>query len=544
MSLLRRGITRQTGQANPKKNAFDLSNYMTMSHQLGHIIPIRWDDVTPDSHWEIKTNVITKMAELLTPILHRVDVLVHTHWVPYRLCMPKVSTTNTDWETFIQGDPNNDFTNDVMPTIELTDALKAYWYKQGLFDYMGMPTVDATHTIHANGEVTFNALPIIAYHLIYDEHYRNPWIEARRCGPGATWTVDLSGGDRTADIASLADLQYASYDNNLITGAYPEAYQGASTDVEMNLDWSIPTAASYRTSGGAMPGAGNTQFTAAQGVLKDAAGTAVYHYDNAVFEMMDFRRLQALTRFLEAENRTGTDRYDEWLKVMFGVQNPDFRDQYPRFIGGFKQTVNVSEIIANNETLEGNTNDLSDMIIRTPQGHQTGHAVAAGSGKTFKFHATEHGCLMTVLIVKPKFGLTNNIERFWHKTDRTEFFNPKFEHIGDQEIYEAEVAYDCEVSGTQLDTWAYQERFYEYKDKLDVYAGEFKTNGLDAWHMAYIHDPSDDVPAFTYSFNKISFSADRNLRCFNTGGTVDHFYTQVYNDIRAVLPITKVDIPY
>ena len=58
---------RMGGNANPQKNSFDLSNYWTGSGQIGKLIPIRWDDVTPDSHWRIKTNMIIKLAPILAP---------------------------------------------------------------------------------------------------------------------------------------------------------------------------------------------------------------------------------------------------------------------------------------------------------------------------------------------------------------------------------------------------------------------------------------------------------------------------------------------
>ena len=538
---------RMGGNANPQKNSFDLSNYWTGSGQIGKLIPIRWDDVTPDSHWRIKTNMIIKLAPILAPILHRLDAYVHTFWVPYRLCMPKVGNTNTDWENFIQGDQNTMFTNDIMPYVPMDEAHKGYYLPSSLANYLGLPHIKATDTIHPNADININALPFIAYSLIWDEYYRNPWTQPRNCGPDSNWYIDLSGGDMSSDMTVLMAIRNRSYERDYFTGAYPEAYAGASTDVELDLKWAggeNGTAARAYLAGTGSQAAAGAISVSATGKLNDATPNDIYiaeGTDDAVstLEILELRRAEALTRFLEAENRTGNERYDEWLKVMFGVQNPDFRDQYPRYICGGKQAINISEVI-NQSAVYDSTDTLID-----PQGFQTGHAVGAGSTGTKSFHATEHGILMTILSIVPRTAYAGGVEKFWLKSDRTEFYNPHFQNIGDQAIYDIELGWDGTITGAGEDEiWAYAPRFAEYKHKLNIICGEFQESDLEYWHMGRMHDHQDGAPtSFNGSFHQIVHTEDHNIRIFASQGTEDHLYIQVYNDIQAILPMHVTDIP-
>jgi len=420
--------------------------------------------------------------------MHRVDAYIHTFWVPYRLVMPKIDGTYADWENWIQGDPSENYTNDELPYITLDDSTKSYFDRSTLQDYLGLPQINPlTDTINAAADTDINILPQIAYNLIFDEYYRNPWIQERRAGVGGLFT--LEGGDRNASIAHICGLLTRHYERDYFVGAYPEAYRGSASNVELDLD-----ILSAGTNGVKFDRAGGTTdasgaITAISGLLND--GTSNLTFDSSSFldtvstlEILELRRAEALVRFLEAENRTGLDRYDEWLKIMFGVQNPDFRDKYPRYLGGGKQVINIREI-ENQSAVYDSTDTLVD-----PQGFQVGAATGAGKSGGINFHATEHGCIMTILSVVPRTAYTGGIEKFWTKNDRTEFYNPHFQGIGDQEILTKEINYSGLVNTTNDDVWAYAPRFAEYKQKISTVGGEYGyTGNLQYWHMARIGDP-------------------------------------------------------
>ena len=335
-------------------------------------------------------------------------------------------------------------------------------------------------------------------------------------------------------------------------GAWPEAYAGSSTDVELNLDVigsgsvmslakdtdGLPTAGAVTvTSGRRLQDAGptNMQFTIGTDIGAES-----------ILEMFELRRAESLVRFLEAENRSGTEQYDEWLKIMFG-NDPNFRYARPVFLGGGRTTINISEVLSTAETYDYTGNDLTTQQTLNPQGSQVGHALASSGGETINFTAQEHGMLMTVLVIKPSLQYGGGqLERFWTKSDRTEFYNYHFENIGDQAIYNCEFNY-IEGSGgsANMDTWAYSTRFEEYKQKQSIVCGDYLKSGLDAWHMAIITDPSDGgADAFSNTLHQIRPGDDQNLRIFaDQSEEFDEIWLNVYNDVQVQLPMKKVAIP-
>ena len=549
---INRNAARQLVTPNLSKNSFDLSNFWRGTTRMGTVTPVRWDDVTANSNWRIRTNFRAKFAPVVFPFDHRVDIQYMTGFIPYRLMMPNAGSAHTSWENWIMGDPKSRHVEDLLPWTTIDDANKANWYRGTVNNHLGLPPLDGL-TIHADGEIDINVLPNLAYAMLYDEFLRNPWVQERRCGVGATYEIDLYAKDYTgggAPLASLSQNQQANYDADYFMGALPEAYSGASTDVELDLDVYGTDGVVYweETSSLNVPDAGDAQFDGADRRLRSAAGDTL-KFRNGVaaglestLEILELRRSQALTRFLEAENRSGEENYDDWLKVMFG-HDVNFEYARPTYLGGGRQAINVTEVLSTAETYDYATNDLTDQQTLNPQGSQVGHAMVSSGGETINFFAREPGIIMTVLVVKPKPAYMGGIEKFWLKDDRTEFFNHHFQGIGDQAILNTERGYDCTAGADNTGEWAYSTRWEEYKQKYDFITGDYQINGLDGWHLGKLHD-MDEAPTFNELELQITPDDDENIRIFaDQTGTYDEIWLQVYNDVQVVLPMHKIDIP-
>ena len=230
--------TRQIVTPNLQKNSFDIPNWWMGTTRIGRITPIRWDDVTPNSHWNIRTNWRCKLAPVIFPFNHKIDGVTVTAFVPYRLIMPAGTDTYPDWEGFIMGDPQDRWggagsANQVMPYMIINDSNKGAFTRGGLNNYLGLPPL-STQVVNI-ADVTINVMPQLAYQMIVDEFFRNPWLQERQCGIGSTYTIDLQSRTHTS-ASGINTLRYANYDPDYITGILPEAYAGASTDVELDID--------------------------------------------------------------------------------------------------------------------------------------------------------------------------------------------------------------------------------------------------------------------------------------------------------------------
>lgn len=194
----------------------------------------------------------------------------------------------------------------------------------------------------------------------------------------------------------------------------------------------------------------------------------------------NLRRMLAIQRFTEAEARGGS-RYPEWLMQIFGTQPGDYRLQQPVYIGGGKSRVVISEVLqqsAETTIPDGNT---------SPLGEYAGRAVTAGSSKLVKYKFKEHGWLFGFLSFRPRTSYLGGFPRYFNKTDRFEYGNPYFAHLGEQEVKRQEVMYSFDTSKSTPDinhqTFGYQSRFAEYKYMPSRVCGDMRTS-LKFWHLA------------------------------------------------------------
>ena len=222
--------------------------------------------------------------------------------------------------------------------------------------------------------------------------------------------------------------------------------------------------------------------------------------------------------------------------------------QEPQYIGGSKVPVNISSIQNQSQVLDptAGVNDGAGAVPVTvdPQSLETGKGQGVGRGKTSKFHVPEHGIIMSVLSVLPRTSYGGaQIEKFWRKTDRTEFFVPQLQGIGDQDILQSEIGYD--LGGTDKDNvFGYAPRWSEYKFKYSTCHSDF-TDLLEMWHMSTIVDSNGAGPDLNAAFIEARRINDENVRIFaNQSLTEDHVYIQIYNDVMAIRPMRVHDIPY
>lgn len=544
----------------PSSGAFDLSHEKKLSMQIGHLVPFMWYDVVPGDKFRIKSEILVKFSPLLAPLLHRVDVYTHYFFVPYRIIMPR----NTDggnsyggWQDFITDDPEDQFNYQSLPYVTIDNTTKSYFVKGSLADYLGLPVIDTGTTV--SQDVDILALPFLAYHQIYDDYYRDESLTNRilREDPGAG-QIMTRGGDLNTYITNLCrTVPYTrALEKDYFRGALDTAYTGSDSDVELDIDIfganrSIGIQMEI-VSSGAFPTAGDPTFSGADKYLRDSANNTIAFREgvdtslSAPLEIMELRRAEALTRFLEAERRGGY-RYQEMLLGIYGVISDNAELQVPQYIGGGKQAVQISSVLNQSQVLDptaGANDGVGGAVITVdPQSLETGKAYSMGSGNKAGGYFKEHGIIMGIMSVLPRTAYGGaQIEKYWRKTDRTEFFIPQLQHIGDQEIQQSEIGYDA--TGTDKDNvFGYAPRWAEYKFKNSTVHGDF-LDEFDYWHMAQIGDTSGAGPDLNMAFIEARQNNDEYLRPFaNQTETDDRLYCQIYNDVQAIRPMVVHDIP-
>lgn len=104
-----------------------------------------------------------------------------------------------------------------------------------------------------------------------------------------------------------------------------------------------------------------------------------------------------------------------------------------------------------------------------------------GFSKSF----VEHGYIIGLCCARADLTYQQGLNRMWLKSTRYDFFWPKLQELGEQSIYKGEIY----AQGTAADseTWAYQERYAEYRYRPSEIHGKFRSTDatpLDQWHLA------------------------------------------------------------
>lgn len=450
-----------------KRSKFSLSNTKLLSCDLGELVPVGLTEVLPGDSMQQATTCLVRLAPLLAPVMHNVNIQI-AHWfVPHRLVWE-------DWEDFITGGPDGNDAS-VHPTITFGGGTGAA--VGSLADYYGIPPlVD---------DIEVSALPFRGYALIFNEWYRDQDLQTKLA-------LSLASG---ADATTATTLQNTNWEKDYFTTARPWEQKGPQ--ITIPIGDSAPVEAvpsSENTNAMIVRRASNdaSQNTLSGNVNTGAAGEFRWNSGAAVEAYLDpngrleadlsaaspitinlLREAFALQRFEEARARFGS-RYVEYLRYL-GVRSADARLQRPEFLGGGRYPVQFSEVL---QTAEGDD----------PVGELRGHGIGVARSNRYRRYFEEHGFVHTFISVKPKTIYASGLFRHWNRRTKEDYFQKELQHIGQQEVLNKEV---YAAHATPDGTFGYQDRYDEYRRAESSIAAEYRTT-LDFWHFArqFTSDPA------------------------------------------------------
>lgn len=229
-----------------------------------------------------------------------------------------------------------------------------------------------------------------------------------------------------------------------------------------------------------------------QGALvnNDPAGSAVQGIadltEATAITINELRIANALQVFKEREMRYGR-KPQEYYRGFYGVTPGDLRLQMPKFLGGGRMPVNISDIEQTSET-------TSKSALGTLAGKGTG--LAAGFAKASCF-APEESFILGVAWFMPKVLYSQALSRHDTKlNDRFDYYNPSFAHIGEQPVYRYEAYAGSYGSSVGNQEFGYQPRYTEYRFHNSEIHGDLK-GSLSFWTLARIFD---STPALNANF--------------------------------------------
>lgn len=526
----------------PRRNVFNLSYESKLTVNAGELVPIMCKPVVPGDKFRVNTEMLVRLAPLVAPMMHRVNVFTHYFFVPNRLVW-------NQWEDFItkgvDGTDTPAFPTLKLPTTVDTANGHRFFGDSSLWDYLGLPSLNqignasfqtqSPNGVKAPAGYEVSALPFRDYLLIYNEYYRDQNL---------TSEIEFSrdGGSTEAITTNpLLVLRRRAWEKDYFTSALPWVQRGPEVTVPVSgaggsMDVELKSNAAdqyYVSSSGSRP---TGKLEVVNGVLfatHESSNTSVGAYlspnnfqvnvDEMGVSINDLRTSNALQRWFERNARSGS-RYIEQILSHFGVRSSDARLQRPQFLGGGRVPISVSEVLQTSSTDE-----------TSPQANMAGHGISASVNHGFTRYFEEHGYIIGIMSVMPRTGYQQGVPRDFRKFDNMDFYFPEFAHLGEQEIKNEELylnQYDADNSGT----FGYTPRYAEYKYSLNEAHGDFRGN-MAFWHLNRIFTEKPNL-------NTTFVECNPSNRVFATAETSDDkYWIQLYQDIKALRLMPKYGTP-
>jgi hypothetical protein len=309
-------------------------------------------------------------------------------------------------------------------------------------------------------------LPLLAYHKICNDHYRN-----EKWQPFEPWTCNIdyldpssnmnaysfiSSSTLTSSLTSIIDLENSNLPIDYFTSVLPCAQYGDESAAVLDLDHASGSASI----------SGATVDTSLSGTLKISA----------------LRSATAIQKYKEIQNSNDPDFASQVL-AHFGIK-PKVDTRTSVFIGGDDKTLSINPQV-NSNFLDGGEPEIKAIGIGD---------LSAGC----KFTASTYGMIIGIYRAVPQLDYSRSgIDRNLFKTDASDFPIPEMDSIGMQTQYRCELSaplagYCKKMDDTSLSvfpidmsvTYGYSPRFAELKSAYDYFEGGF-CGTYSSWVTGY-----------------------------------------------------------
>lgn len=334
-----------------------------------------------------------------------------------------------------------------------------------------------------------NIFPLLAYQKIYQDFFR--WSQWENSNPSAC-NVDYYSGisqrlvqdipDPSSDYwlsDTMFDLRYCNWNKDMLMGILPNSQFGdvavidiaspGASDVVLGSDTAkskVGVASAVSSSTAQVP------FFALQASSSNTIPVgSTLHTDlstlQSQFTVLALRQAEALQRWNEIR-QSGDSDYREQIRKHFGVKLPQALSNMCTYIGGISRNLDISEVVNNNLSGDGDTAVIA------------GKGVGAGNG-SFTYTTDEHCVVMCIYHAVPLLDYTiTGQDGQLLVTDAESLPIPEFDSIGMEVLPMIQIFNSPRASIVNLFNAGYNPRYFNWKTKLDVINGAFTTT-LKSW---------------------------------------------------------------
>lgn len=427
----------------PKKSGFSLKHRNSGTITCGTITPLLVEEVIPSAATSCKINIVHQLPPLASDTYMNLKVKVEAFFVPFRLLSASFESFFSDFPErtvgFTNANQSGSSVNffDVsgrMPVFHFADDVpSSVWGAGTLLDYCGA-MIDS---VQYQGGFDFNPAVLEAYHLIWQEYYRNPRVQNPAFVKDLGTFNYFQSAAASAQALRIMTMPYVFY-RDTSTGIFSNII--ASFDVNnYNVDDKLADGVSIFAL--RQRNFGFDYFTSARPSAQQGTASTVVlpvSNNNATMTIAQLRAANSLQQFRE-RNNISSPRFIDQVRARYGANLADGVAQRPICIG-----TAVYDVVTRGVDQQGQSIAASDGGIQTNNPFSSVAAQygrAYGSGSDFiidHFVANEPGLIMINQTLVPEVtyssGIRPYLRRYLSAGSIVEMANPILQNVGDEVI--------------------------------------------------------------------------------------------------------------
>lgn len=525
-------IFRSVPKANLPRTRFNMNHSVKFDAKFGVAYPFFVQDVIAGDTWSVAAQHFARLAPTIAPVMHDYDVRFHWFFVPTRLVWEDFE----DWITGGRLGTWREENPDAFPSFSLLSAcdvvrkegqalgeVTSGTFNGSVFDFLGLNfgSQDIPFSGLNNSTWQLSVLGLRSIWLIWNYFFRDQNVMDEcpvptTSGPdNLSWlsSFDVYLSMSRAYDSGLKGLFSVAWDKDYFTSStltpqrgpqvfVPIGGQAPVTNVPTNTNPPVVVqkvfgAAGSGELGSQYEGAGVGQIRLSVGSSGSqnvelrgtyTEGTLQADLSSATGAAIDdVREAFALQRFFERMQVVGS-RFAEYLRGIFGTNAGDARLQMPEYLGTWQNPVIINNV--------SNTTGTAD----NPQGGYAGNGLSAAFNKPIVKNFPEPGMLIGFYLVMPRSGYQQGLSKSLQRTDWLDWFNPYFEHIGEQPVMTSELFFNPSVTPSTDTIFGYQSQYASYKFINSHSHGEFKDD-LAFWHSNRMFTATPTLSSEFIQFN-------------------------------------------
>lgn len=491
------------------RSRFDLSHSHKTAINAGDLVPFLVQEIYPGDSFDIDSKAVVRAtSSFLKPVMDDCFLDMFYFFVPNRL-------VDTRWQAVMGENTQSAWAPADTTQAPITRPLSSVPVGS-VADYMGIPTQMAFTSSNAPN---INLYPFRAFAMIWNDWFRDenvaPPMSIQKGKANSTETINSNPWSVTnytgmpPKVAKVHDyftsalpepqkgnaqsivgtqlypvVPLAVQTGNLVSNQTKVVVAGPSTPVSTPV--ALTTNATSYLVGSSPAGAPTSTFLGFDNLFaRNDQGISVN----------DLRLSVQLQKQLERDARSGS-RYIEYIRAAFGVDSGDYRLQRPEFLGGSRNPISIQQVP---QTSQGTT--------ESPLAELGAYSLSMGSARAKKGFV-EHGFVIGVMCIRQYHTYQQGVERFWRRTNRVDYYDPVFQSIGEQPVYQNEIFATAGINSV----FGYQEAWADLRYRPNRVSGKMRStvaNSLDIWHFG---DEYSSAPVLNQTFiNETPQFIDRTL---------------------------------